>query len=219
MTSPSTEAEFLRNLIPQLEEEGYEVFIQPRAPILPTFLSAFQPDLIAIGKGKNLVIEVVHSLSATSKTLQSLAAAIKQNPGWELRVHLATPASEAPLLERQTPQAIAKGIDEVKRLIEAQHFAPALLIAWATFEALVRYLIFDKVAKPQSPGRLVQMLAQDGYVTPSEADALRALAQKRNVLIHGSLQTHVEKTELQTFLDVLERLLAQSAMLSGRMDD
>jgi len=52
----------------------------------------------------------------------------------------------------------------------------------------------------------VQVLAQEGYLTPSEADQLRALTEKRNSLIHGQLQIQVAKLEVEQFRVLLEKL-------------
>ena len=59
MSSISSETDFMRNLVPQLEAEGYEIFLQPQPPVLPPFFGNLRPDAIARGKGKNIVIELV----------------------------------------------------------------------------------------------------------------------------------------------------------------
>ncbi|WP_365948185.1 hypothetical protein [Tardiphaga sp.] len=59
---------------------------------------------------------------------------------------------------------------------------------------------------PQTQGRLVQVLAGEGYVTPDEADFLRRSASLRNRLIHGELSTHVDGSTVGTFLGILESL-------------
>jgi uncharacterized protein YutE (UPF0331/DUF86 family) len=84
---------------------------------------------------------------------------------------------------------------------------PSLLLAWATFEALARAVVSGEFQRPQTPGRLVQVLAQGGYLTPTEADKLRRLAEKRNKLIHGDLQVRVSKAEVKRFARVLDTML------------
>jgi uncharacterized protein YutE (UPF0331/DUF86 family) len=80
-------------------------------------------------------------------------------------------------------------------------------MAWSTFEALGRSFMPTDFARAQSPGRLVQLLAQEGYVTPNEADTLRKLAEKRNVLIHGNVATDVSDAEVRDFVSILEKLI------------
>ena len=91
--------------------------------------------------------------------------------------------------------------------MEGRHFCPAFLLAWATFEAIARVLIPSQMQRPQTPGRLVQVLASEGYLTPTEADSLRLLADKRNKLIHGELRTRISKSEVNRIADVLSMLV------------
>lgn len=85
--------------------------------------------------------------------------------------------------------------------------APALLMSWATLEALGRTLLPERLVRPQTPGRLVEVLATDGYVTPSEADRLRELARVRNRLIHGGLQVKIASKDIKAFRGILKGLL------------
>jgi uncharacterized protein YutE (UPF0331/DUF86 family) len=207
MNDKVAEAEFLRNVVAQLEEEGYEVFVQPQPPILPPFLKDFRPDAIARRNGKHLVVELVQTFGSLDKTLAAMASSIRANPGWELRVIVVNPTRKPNALTQQPLEAIRLAADEVSKLIATEHYRAALLMGWSTFEALARLTMPSDFARPQSPGRLVQLLAQEGYVTPTEADALRGLADKRNVLIHGNVQTEVNKADIESFADILKNLL------------
>jgi uncharacterized protein YutE (UPF0331/DUF86 family) len=112
-------------------------------------------------------------------------------------------------LQVQTPETIKARIDELRELGDKEHLEPALLLGWATFEALARATMSHEFRRPQSPGRIVEILAREGHVTPSEADSLRRLSDKRNKLVHGELQVRVSKDEIQAFVGVLDALLAQ----------
>jgi uncharacterized protein YutE (UPF0331/DUF86 family) len=52
----------------------------------------------------------------------------------------------------------------------------------------------------------VEALANDGLVTPSEADALRGLSKVRNQLIHGGLDQQVRGQDLSEFVEILTTL-------------
>src|ERR1051325_5880426 len=207
MMQSTTEAEILQNLRAEYEQEGFEIFLQPRPPVVPAFLKDFQPDAIARRGNRHVVVEIVGS-SSNNTSIARLADAIRAHPGWELRVVLAQPVTTAGALERQSSEAVADAMHEVGRLLETGQYRAALLMAWSSFEALARSLMFDEFQKPQSPGRLVSLMAQEGYLTPSEADQLRLLSEKRNTLIHGGLQTAVEKSDIELFRSILERLAA-----------
>jgi uncharacterized protein YutE (UPF0331/DUF86 family) len=203
------EGNFMQNLIPELRAQGYEVYLQPTAPVVPEFLAHLRPDAIAIGKGQKIIIELVTSDNSRQRKTEALANLVKQYPEWELRVLVVTPAKRTDDLRIQTTEEIQTFLKEVRDLETSGHTIGALLLAWGTFEAISRRLMSTDFAKPQSPGRLVQFMAQDGYITPSEADRLRALAQKRNAMIHGNLDVRADTAEVTAFRQILERLAAE----------
>jgi len=213
MADLNSETEFLRSLLPSLEAEGYAVVLEPPSKILPPFLQGWQPDAIATGKAKNLVIEVVRSVAARDKKLDQMAALVRQHPDWELRVLTAPGRPDA--LEPQPIEIIKSAVSEVRQLSETRHFPAALLMCWAALEALGRMIAADSLARPQTPARLVQVLAQEGYITPSEADLLRQLAEKRNAVIHGVLGTPVEISDIDQFACILDKLIGLPEVLQA----
>jgi uncharacterized protein YutE (UPF0331/DUF86 family) len=202
-----TELEMLQRLVPDLEAEGYEVYIHPNKPMVPAFLGNFEPDAIALREDKNLVIEVLRRSPGASKKLERITTLLQGQKKWELRAVWLEPTGDREAPQIQTVEAIDKRIEEIKKIAAADHIEPAMLLAWATFEALARIAQTKQFNRPQTPGRLVNVLASDGFLTPTEADRLRMLAEKRNKLIHGELQLRVSKQEMEDFTSVLVRML------------
>lgn len=207
MSGQATEFDALQQIMPELEAEGYEVFVQPRRSLLPKFLQSFIPDAIALRSDKNLAIEVIRESRVGEKKREKVAEIFEGRDDWELKVIWVTPAGPVMTLQSQTPSLIRTRIKEIRQLAEGKHFNPAFLIAWATFEAIARLLIPSKFERPQTPGRLVQVLASEGYITPTEADSLRLQAAKRNKLIHGDLKTRISKSEINKIADVLSMMV------------
>jgi uncharacterized protein YutE (UPF0331/DUF86 family) len=58
---------------------------------------------------------------------------------------------------------------------------------------------------------MVEALAMEGHVTPTEAAKLRALAKKRNQLVHGDLAVDVAREETMEFLEILKLLHGQQS--------
>ena len=51
MTPEAVETGFLRTVvIPELQAEGYDVYLSPKRPRLPAFFGHFVPDAIALGE-------------------------------------------------------------------------------------------------------------------------------------------------------------------------
>lgn len=207
MSNASNEAELLQAIIPGLEAEGFDVYLHPSRTVVPSFLGKLQPDAIALGAEKNLVIEVVGSSEQASKKAEHLGKLITEQPDWDLRVLVVTPTSTPKKLQVQPANMIESTLREVQQLNDSGHPDPALLLGWAAFEALGRALLPHDFARPQTPGRLVEMLAQGGQLTPNEADEIRRLVKKRNGLIHGELSTRVSISEISQFVAVLSKAL------------
>lgn len=207
MSTHTTEREMLERVVPELEAEGYEVYLHPNRPLLPPFLAGYVPDAVALGRGKSLAVEVLKKSPQATRKLKRVQALFEGQDKWELRVIWVAPASANESLQVQTSVTIKQRIGEVRALAAQGHLGPSLLLAWATFEALARAVVSGEFQRPQTPGRLVQVLAQGGYLTPTEADELRRLAEKRNKLIHGDLQVRVSKAEVKRFARVLDTML------------
>jgi hypothetical protein len=206
----STEADVLQALLPQLEEEGYAVYVHPNRPLVPSFLKGYVPDLIALRSDKNIAIEVIVRQTPENKErVQQIAKLFEGQDKWELRVYWGGPTEVQRSLQVQTPESIKARIAELRDLGEKGHPGPALLLGWATFEALARATMLGEFERPQSPGRIVETLAREGHITPTEADHLRRLSDKRNKLIHGELQVRISRKEILEFAGILDTLLSQ----------
>lgn len=206
MSNTVIEDQVLQREIARLESEGYDVFVQPSAPLVPEFLGDYIPDAVATGNGKKIVLEVARSLE--SEKLKEVAARFAKQREWELKVLLVTPTSSGKTVPVQSRQAIDGAIEEIERLHEVNALRAAFLLAWATFEAEGRASVTGKFDRPQTPGRLVQVLSQEGLLTPAEADRMRILSEQRNQLVHGDLGTEITSEDLLWLVDVLRKMAA-----------
>jgi uncharacterized protein YutE (UPF0331/DUF86 family) len=204
MSSDSREAAVLENIVPQLEAEGFEVITQPTRYRLPPFMQSYSPDAIALREDKNLAIEVLAKGTSSTKNLDELRGLLAGHKDWELRVYWISPSNTPKPIEPASAKDIEQAIKTVEHLTSEGLLAPALLMAWAALEGLGRALLLEKIVRPQTPGRLVEVLAGEGYVTPTEADRLRALIATRNQIVHGGLRAKVSPRDLKSFLSVLK---------------
>jgi hypothetical protein len=206
MSNTASEEQVLQSEIARLESEGYDVFVQPRAPLVPEFLGDYVPDAVATGNGKKIVLEVARSLG--SEKLKDVAARFAKQREWELKILLVTPTSSGQTVPVQSRQAIDGAIAEIERLRQVDALRAAFLLAWATFEAEGRAAITGKFDRPQTPGRLVQVLSQEGLLTPTEADRMRTLSERRNQLVHGDLGAEIGSEDLQWLVAILRKMAA-----------
>jgi uncharacterized protein YutE (UPF0331/DUF86 family) len=208
--SDTTEQYILENLVPELEADGYEVFLRPGRAARPAFLKDFVPDAIAVRADRKLVIEVARTSPDTSTRLERLNGLLRDRDDWELRLIWISLTSADQPPEIQSIPAMRTRIGEVKELAAQGHRESALLVAWAAFEAIGRALLPTQFRRPQTPGRLVEVLAREGCLTPKEAEISRTLMKKRNDLVHGDLALRVTDDEVNAIATILDSLLLQA---------
>jgi uncharacterized protein YutE (UPF0331/DUF86 family) len=207
MNSEAREIAVLESIVPQLEAEGFEVVMNPSRHHLPAFMQSYPPDAIALREDGNLAIEVISKGTSSEKNLDRLRDLLAGHRDWKLRVYWVSPSNAPKPIELASAKDIARTIKTIEHLTSEGMQAPALVMAWAVLEALGRALLSDKFVRPQTPGRLVEVLAGEGYVTPTEADRLRELIAARNQIVHGALQAKVTAKDIKGFPSVLNTLL------------
>jgi REase_AHJR-like/Protein of unknown function DUF86 len=205
------EREVLSNALADLREQGFEVFLEPSGRLLPAFLRELKPDAIATKGNKGIVVDVEWSPSRGPSKVSKFRNALSQHEEWELRVLLLNATDPQADLPQQTIDRLNTTLLEINHLKDNGFNTPAVLLGWATFEALGRSLLEGQLTKPQSPVRVVDQLAKEGFLTPDEADSLRSLAKKRNRLIHGDLGIEVSETEITFFVELLSLLALEVA--------
>lgn len=206
MTPAEREIEILERVRVKLAAEGYDVVLQPAGMDLPEFLQNLRPDAVAHRGTEHLLIEVVSRSERASRRIRELRGAIQGHPNWQLETIWTTPQNIPRSLERAPLNAVSSALREIDDLLKANHLRPAFLLCWATLESLGRILLPAELSKPQTPGRLVEYLAANGFVDREEARHLRRLTDVRNRLIHGELHAEVTENELTEIRDVLWKL-------------
>lgn len=197
-------------IVPQLEAAGYTVYFHPPHQFLPVFMEGYTPDAIAIpadnapASTKKLAIEVARD--GRSRAEGALERRFAGVDDWELRVLYARPEQEESDLPRMSIASIDAAFASIEALASSDQSQAALLLGWAIFEALGRLLAPGQLDRAQTPERLLETLAGDGFVTPSEADRLRDLSRVRNQLIHGAVDRSVSRADLLAFIGILRTL-------------
>lgn len=202
-------------VIPDLEDAGYEVYRNPPSQLLPAFMGDYTPDAIAIGGPKNLAmrnlaIEIVREDRPSAVTDRRLIERFTGAPDWDLRIYYARSGEPRAAIERVSRDIIAAKVEGVENLLAAGETGAALLIGWSILEAIGRNLVPERLAHAQSSGRLIAFLAGQGILTPDEADQMRRLADLRNRVAHGGLETPVTAAEVKAFLVTLKLVLQEN---------
>jgi hypothetical protein len=187
MAAPSAmrERDFLESLIAGYEAEGFSVFQHPSREMLPPFMRGHQPDAIALKDDKKIAIEVKRDAGRQAARVEQLQQIFAEHPEWELRVYYIPGRAEEEDIEASDLSEIEAALAEVDQLKRTGHFRAALMMAWAALEAAGRALLPKNLSRPQPANKLIEALASEGVVTPTEADSLRKAVELRNAATHG----------------------------------
>jgi uncharacterized protein YutE (UPF0331/DUF86 family) len=200
-----TEQSILDQYEPSWVAQGYQVIRQPQRANLPEFLSRYVPDAVLLGRNPNVVVEVIRKGNPhAERKIRDLKALFNDHDDWRLEVLYAGEVAQT--LPTMSIDALKEGLASVRRLTKDEPKS-ALLIAWATLEALARGLEPEKTMRPQSPGRIVELLAGAGYIAPSEAEIIRQAVQLRNRLVHGDLAVQPSTTQMLSIATAVEDLI------------
>jgi uncharacterized protein YutE (UPF0331/DUF86 family) len=203
--SETTATYVLETLRPQFEAEGFDVFLHPSPSILPPFMQDYRPDAIAVSPQKKIVIEVLRPLDKSEK-IEQLQKLVDHHPDWEL--HVVRVPSSSSTIAVAPRSSIVDAIARILDLKKDGHMMPALIMSWVALEAIGRALLPEKFGRPQTPERLVELLAYEGYLAPDEADSIRPLITLRNTAVHGALDSAVNEQTLDHFIVILQKLAA-----------
>jgi len=200
------EGDVIQLVLPRFQAEGYDVYLHPSPSILPPFMQSYRPDAIALKQGKKVAIEIIRPVDFAGKQVRDLQSLFADQGDWELQVFYAPPLGAPASVAVATRAMIDESIRTVEELRSAGHRLPALVMAWATVEAIGRALLPELLGRPQTPERLVEVLASEGIVTPDEADLLRRAGSIRNAVVHGGIDTVVDDEMLGRVVAVLTTL-------------
>jgi uncharacterized protein YutE (UPF0331/DUF86 family) len=119
-----------------------------------------------------------------------------KHPDWEWRVYYLPDAHDEQGIQVPELTEIDTAINEVDQLKRAGYLRAALMIAWAALEAAGRAILPQDLARPQAANKLIEVLASEGVVTPTEADSLRKAIGLRNSITHGHFAVDINEQDI-----------------------
>lgn len=196
----------LESLVPRYVAEGFTVILHPSPANLPPFMGKYRPDAIALSPNRKLAIEIKSDVPSSGSHLDRLNEMFVGQPDWELRVYSLPKFAQERDLAPAAAAAIEDTIAEVAKLRAAGHLAAAMMMAWAALEAVGRALLPKMLARPQPAGRLIEVLASEGLVPPSEADRLQRAVDLRNAVVHGDFGAAIPAEQVDDVIDSVRSL-------------
>lgn len=204
-----------RHLLDELKIDadrlGLAFHLEPPAAILPDFIGSDRPDAMVITPDGGVIVAITDRKDlARRQSLADLAKRVAEQPGWSLRVFYANasdPAEHAGV--SPTIADVTSGIDEARALDEMGHGRAALVMGWATLEAMARLAVSrsgDDLVRSLAPIQAVQVLVQQGYLGDDDARKLQHSARLRNEVVHGGVSTVIAPGDVSELLGTLESI-------------
>lgn len=189
---------------PELERQGYEFLEDYSSSLLPRGLKGYSPDFVAVKDDHYLAIEVKRKrIPPIEKKLRELEAVFTADNKWSFKVYYFDELQGTKGPSVQGMDTIKTTLKESQEQFSRGYKKSAFLLLWAAFEAVSRSAYPASFEKPQSPGRVITVLAEKGSISPKDADSLRELVMLRNALIHGQLDIDLKNKDFKLLSRVI----------------
>ncbi len=219
-TTGESERAYLIKLAEDYRNKGYEIKFQPDFDVLPEFLQAYKPDMLALGGNESVVVEVKTRplVKRDSEYLKSLSQSVEGHPGW--RFELVVLADDengddfdfdrlSGTQESLTVKEIVSGLQFANQLAATQ-MESAFLYAWSLVEATLRLLskreevslkTFDVVY-------MIKTLVLEGVISRPDYQSLMDILPLRNAVAHGFKVDRLSEHTVDTLIDLTQNLLS-----------
>ena len=184
--------------------QGYKVVRPKSGADMPAFLRDHVPDALLLGRSPQVVVQITSKGSPHARQkIAELQSLLQGHDDWRLDILFV--GEEPEPLPLASAEAIQHSLQHIRAILPTEPKS-ALLLTWATLEAITRRLEPTKSMQPQSPASVVELLANAGHITPTEAAQVRKAIQSRNRLIHGDLDLTVTPTQVAEVVEIAENL-------------
>ncbi|MEW6352341.1 MAG: hypothetical protein AB1646_25090 [Thermodesulfobacteriota bacterium] len=181
----------VHRLAARYRSKGFEVAVDPRDQDKPEFLGAYDPDLVARGPDKSVIVEVkVGTLTAYGERFRDIAELVAAQPGWEFSLVISGMDDldeEIPFQTLPTNAEIQVRLSRSLTLLNQGSLDASLLLLWSSLEAVLR-MTAEHAGLPlrnEPTSALIRELYSAGELSRDQYEqALRQLPA-RNSLVHG----------------------------------
>jgi len=188
------ELDLVEQVADQYRRDGYSVVIRPPAAERPPFLANLEVDLIAKRPNENVVVEVKNGEGTNRRAeieVGYLASLVSDEPGWRFDlVRLNPPPDSYEFVRRgeeRTESEIRSMAAEARQLVQLKMVEPALLMAWAAFEAAMRQAALREAIPLDrtAPQFVLSTVTTEGLISKEEYEIARQAMRSRNAIAHG----------------------------------
>lgn len=212
----------LKRIAGSYTNQGYQVVVRPGPSDLPPFARPFKLEIVGRRGGEGVLVAVKKNRDelAADANLPRYAEIIGGQPGWRF---------DFAILEGEQPGArelrgaqelpdedVTKALGDAEQLIRTGFTRPALITAWAGFEAAMRRRLRASGEKSdwgKLPRPMLNELYSSGILSTEEFPRLERVYRLRSEISHGFAAPSLEPGDVQFLVETANRLLMESRMV------
>lgn len=205
----------IREVADDYTRQGYAVLIEPSGDQLPDFLQGFRPDMIVHTPDGSLVVEVKGAAHQRDADYwKRMTEAVKSHPGWRFHFVMDNRREEELASSIQpvlSEEEVTSRLQAGRQLAEQGLLDSALVVVWATLEALLRQMSRTAGVQPsnQGSGPLITALLTQSSLDRSDYETLMRILAARNQAAHGFRVSDLNPELLAQAQSLAQRLLRQ----------
>lgn len=190
--------------------KGFKVIAEPKPGDLPFDLQGYRPDfVITKPSGESYLVEVKDSATQMPiERYRDIAETVAKYPGWGFLLITGedVEGDDKALL---SPDQIFQSQIEAKKLLSSGQVEVAFLLAWRTFEAILRRQAVDTHLPIENfpTSSLINHLYSQGELSIEQFDEVTKLNTARNLFVHG-YQTDNLTEPAKRLIALVDELLA-----------
>lgn len=180
----------IETIAKELEGNGYTVFIEPDASMIPFDLQNYRPDIFATNNKENLIVEVKsRSNPRTIERYKQIAETVSKQKNWRFMLTTVDDkyqSEQAVIRSDFDIEALPKILHKLDRLFETESYDLALPYLWSIYISGMRTVGYkhDVPIDTTTDKSVLNYMYSLGEISNEEFEKALSFLNLRNQLIH-----------------------------------
>ncbi len=203
----------INQIAKEYRKKGYQVTIEPSLNELPSFLSHYRPDIIAVSNDESVIIEVKsYSNLYRQSQMSNIAEIVEAQPRWRFELVMTNPGGNTLITsESRLPSIneVSKRLTRARRLVKNADYESAIAIAWSAIEGLLRLIGKDEniALNRQSSSYVIKKTYTLGLIDNESYEELLKLNKIRNSVTHGLVEPNLQPSTILNSIELGRKIL------------
>jgi hypothetical protein len=212
------EESYLLQLAQQYREQGYQVFIEPRAIGLEGIPDTWRLDIVAHKEQETVVVEITsrQRMDEQPGRLTALAEAVQRRSGWRLETIIVNEPTDQGIsadLPFLSYDEIVQQLDSAKAFFGSNQLTNAFQVSWLALKAITRYLLEGEEPdyRPTNLITALKTLIAFAYLTQDDYSVLEHGIKIQRQLDQQEPIPDLDGAFVGKLIDITARLLAENS--------